>query len=78
MPMPEAAVDEDGNPPLPELYVRFARQLLRTDGIAVATSKEPLAEENLRRCVSGMDGGHDAAALWGRKNVGHVLFKKRC
>ncbi len=64
MPMPEAAMHEDGDIPLTKPQVRLAGKLLRADGIAVAAREEPLAEENLRGCVARMDGGHDAAALF--------------
>ena len=73
MPVPEAAMDEDGDLPLAEPHVRLAGKLLRADGIAVAACKEPLAEEDFRRGVAGMYDGHDAAALGRSEYVWHTL-----
>lgn len=72
MPVPEAAIDEDGSAVARQHQVRTAGEFLVVEAEAEAIAPEILTDDDFRACVFGADGSHVVMAL---KRDGHGKLK---
>lgn len=75
--VPEAAVDEDDGAVFGQDDVRVAGQVASMESEAVAEAVEDRPDADLGGGVFALDGGHDAAALFGGELIGHDAVPSR-